>query len=550
MREGVARRVVDVEDRDLDPVAPPAPRAARSGPRPGGVDDRARQRRRLGEPPDRDERQERETGHGPELHQGACHERRRRGLLGPARSRRLIRWPQPGAVTQWQGSPESGGRSPDSGHGPLSRPDATARADRRPRAALGQPDRRRRHPGAAAAQPASPAGRQRQRRRSGGRRSPRVATALRARADRERRGAARPRLDQRHPGRRRRDPRGPAGARRGRGDRRQPAVRRVRRADPGAGCGSAARPRRRRRWPRCSRCSTSWRRLGGHDPPRRRDRHRQGPPGPRGPRGQPARRWAAGGVRLRRGHRVAHRERAVRAREGRVHRRGRRAGRGLRASRRWHPVPRRAGRAASRAAAAPPARPRAARGPAGRRLGRAGGRRASDRGDQPRSGGRGRGRPVPSRSVLPGHGRGGRGATAARPARGSAAPGRRPPRGASPRHAGGDGGPGGLRLAGQRPRAAQRRDHRAGHARRPGPRRPPPDVPGGAAPRRARARPRPRRDPADLDELPLAGQSLEAIERAAIKQTLEREGGNRTRTARALGIAQSTLYEKLKRYGL
>ena len=61
-----------------------------------------------------------------------------------------------------------------------------------------------------------------------------------------------------------------------------------------------------------------------------------------------------------------------------------------------------------------------------------------------------------------------------------------------------------------------------------------------AAPRRER----------DLDELPLAGQSLEAIERAAIKQTLEREGGNRTRAAKALGIAQSTLYEKLKRYGL
>jgi DNA-binding NtrC family response regulator len=59
----------------------------------------------------------------------------------------------------------------------------------------------------------------------------------------------------------------------------------------------------------------------------------------------------------------------------------------------------------------------------------------------------------------------------------------------------------------------------------------------------------PRRE-RDLAELPLAGQSLEAIERAAIKQTLDREGGNRTRTARALGIAQSTLYEKLKRYGL
>lgn len=60
----------------------------------------------------------------------------------------------------------------------------------------------------------------------------------------------------------------------------------------------------------------------------------------------------------------------------------------------------------------------------------------------------------------------------------------------------------------------------------------------------------PDRDPAALAELPLAGQSLAAIERAAIAQTLAREGGNRTRAAKALGIAQSTLYEKLKRYGL
>jgi DNA-binding NtrC family response regulator len=74
-----------------------------------------------------------------------------------------------------------------------------------------------------------------------------------------------------------------------------------------------------------------------------------------------------------------------------------------------------------------------------------------------------------------------------------------------------------------------------------------------AAPRRDRARELdrdPDRDPADLAELPLAGQSLAAIERAAIAQTLAREGGNRTRAAKALGIAQSTLYEKLKRYGL
>ena len=60
----------------------------------------------------------------------------------------------------------------------------------------------------------------------------------------------------------------------------------------------------------------------------------------------------------------------------------------------------------------------------------------------------------------------------------------------------------------------------------------------------------PARRERDVDALPLAGQSLDELERAAIKQTLEREGGNRTRAARALGIAQSTLYDKLKRYGL
>jgi DNA-binding NtrC family response regulator len=55
---------------------------------------------------------------------------------------------------------------------------------------------------------------------------------------------------------------------------------------------------------------------------------------------------------------------------------------------------------------------------------------------------------------------------------------------------------------------------------------------------------------ASLDQLPLAGQSLEQLERAAIKQTLERENGNRTRTAKVLGIAPSTLYEKIKKYNL
>lgn len=51
-----------------------------------------------------------------------------------------------------------------------------------------------------------------------------------------------------------------------------------------------------------------------------------------------------------------------------------------------------------------------------------------------------------------------------------------------------------------------------------------------------------------LDGLPLGGRSLESIEEAAIRQTLERFGGNKTKTAKALGIATSTLYEKLKKY--
>ncbi len=48
----------------------------------------------------------------------------------------------------------------------------------------------------------------------------------------------------------------------------------------------------------------------------------------------------------------------------------------------------------------------------------------------------------------------------------------------------------------------------------------------------------------------LAGKTLESIERAAIAQTLAHYGGNRSAAARALGIAPSTLYLKLKKYGI
>jgi DNA-binding NtrC family response regulator len=66
---------------------------------------------------------------------------------------------------------------------------------------------------------------------------------------------------------------------------------------------------------------------------------------------------------------------------------------------------------------------------------------------------------------------------------------------------------------------------------------------------------RPQRRSPELDtgataELPLAGQTLEQLERAAIEQTLRRCEGNKTKAAKALGIAASTLYEKIRRYGL
>ncbi len=53
-----------------------------------------------------------------------------------------------------------------------------------------------------------------------------------------------------------------------------------------------------------------------------------------------------------------------------------------------------------------------------------------------------------------------------------------------------------------------------------------------------------------LSGLELAGKSLETIERAAIVQTLDRLKGNKTQAAKALGISTSTIYEKVKKYGI
>lgn len=48
----------------------------------------------------------------------------------------------------------------------------------------------------------------------------------------------------------------------------------------------------------------------------------------------------------------------------------------------------------------------------------------------------------------------------------------------------------------------------------------------------------------------LIGKTLEEIEKAAIMKTLKAQGGNKSVAARVLGIAYSTLYEKIKKYEL
>jgi DNA-binding NtrC family response regulator len=48
----------------------------------------------------------------------------------------------------------------------------------------------------------------------------------------------------------------------------------------------------------------------------------------------------------------------------------------------------------------------------------------------------------------------------------------------------------------------------------------------------------------------LSGKTLEEIEKAAIHATLRSVAGNKTEAAKVLGIAYSTLYEKMKKYGI
>ena len=52
------------------------------------------------------------------------------------------------------------------------------------------------------------------------------------------------------------------------------------------------------------------------------------------------------------------------------------------------------------------------------------------------------------------------------------------------------------------------------------------------------------------DSLPLSDRSLRAVEEALIRRVLLESGGNRSRAARVLGINRTTLYNKLRVYGI
>ena len=115
-----------------------------------------------------------------------------------------------------------------------------------------------------------------------------------------------------------------------------------------------------------SRCS-SGRRSQGDAAPRGRDRHRQGGGGGVDASASSAARAAVRRRRLRGAPAESPRERALRPREGRVHRRQRAPRRRVRGGARRHHVPRRDRRARARAAAQAPARARAPGGQARRR---------------------------------------------------------------------------------------------------------------------------------------------------------------------------------------
>lgn len=57
-------------------------------------------------------------------------------------------------------------------------------------------------------------------------------------------------------------------------------------------------------------------------------------------------------------------------------------------------------------------------------------------------------------------------------------------------------------------------------------------------------------EPAVATRAPATPRTLEDAEREAIRVALQATSENRTKAAQVLGIARSTLLEKLRRYGL
>lgn len=55
-------------------------------------------------------------------------------------------------------------------------------------------------------------------------------------------------------------------------------------------------------------------------------------------------------------------------------------------------------------------------------------------------------------------------------------------------------------------------------------------------------------DAQDSRLMRLAGMTLAEIENHAIKETLHACGGNRSKTARSLGVSEKTIYNKMKSY--
>ena len=227
-----------------------------------------------------------------------------------------------------------------------------------------------------------------------------------------------------------------------------------------------------------------------------RERHRQGAGGPRAPRPQPAPRPPLRGAQLRRAHRDAARERALRPREGGLHRRQPRPQGALRGRQRRHHLPRRDRRHPALHPGPAAARAAGGRDQAGglHRLGQGG--RARHRRHPPRPAQAGPGREVPRGPLLPAERHRHPAAAAARPARRRAAAGpplRAPllrPAGQEGADARAAGHRAALRLpvAGQRARARERhRARRGALPRRDGPARRPAAV-GDRAHRAGRAR--------------------------------------------------------------